>query len=35
MAEFCLETGLSPEVFWNMTLEEYAAFVAVINRRNG
>jgi hypothetical protein len=34
MAEFCIQTGYTPEEFWNMTLEEYAALVAVVNRRN-
>jgi len=34
MAEFCVETGFTPEMFWELTLEEYGAIVAAVNRRN-
>jgi hypothetical protein len=33
MAEFCISTGLSPDQFWELTLDEYSAFVDVLNRR--
>jgi hypothetical protein len=33
MAAFCVETGYTPEQFWNMTLEEYSAIVTVLNGR--
>jgi len=34
MALFCVETGYTPEQFWELTYEEYVAMVEVINRRN-
>jgi hypothetical protein len=34
MAEFCVETGFTPEQFWDMTLEEYGAVINALNRRN-
>jgi len=33
MAEFCIETGFTPEQFWDMSLEEYNAIVAALNGR--
>jgi len=33
MAAFCVETGYTPNQFWDMTLEEYSAIVAALNRR--
>jgi hypothetical protein len=33
MAEFCIETGFTPEQFWDITLEEYGAIVNALNRR--
>jgi hypothetical protein len=33
MAEFCIETGFTPEQFWDITLEEYSAIVNALNRR--
>lgn len=33
MAEFCLATGMSPSVFWGLTMEEYNAFL-IVNARN-
>jgi hypothetical protein len=34
MAEFCIETGFTPEQFWDMTLEEYGAITNALNRRS-
>lgn len=34
MAEFCLATGFPPEVYWNLTQDEYIAFVTVHNKNN-
>jgi hypothetical protein len=34
MAEFCIETGFTPEQFWDMTLEEYSAIANALNRRS-
>jgi hypothetical protein len=34
MAEFCVATGFTPKVFWELTLEEYGAIVTAVNRRN-
>jgi len=34
MAEFCVATGFTPEMFWELTLEEYSAIVMALNRRN-
>ena len=33
MAVFCLETGYTPDQFWDMTLDEYSAIVTALNRR--
>jgi len=33
MAQFCVATGYTPDQFWNMTLEEYAAIATALNRR--
>jgi len=33
MAEFCVQTGYTPEQFWELTLDEYSAIVDVLNRR--
>ena len=35
MAQFCLATGLSPEVYRSLTLQEYIAFVKAYEERNG
>lgn len=35
MAQFCLATGLSPEVYRSLTLLEYIAFVEAYEERNG
>jgi hypothetical protein len=35
MARFCLATGYTPEVFWNLTLEELSAFMDALDERNG
>jgi hypothetical protein len=34
MAEFCVETGFTPEQFWDTTLDEYTAIIDAVNRRN-
>jgi len=34
MADFCVETGYTPDQFWDMTLDEYSAIVTALNRRN-
>jgi len=34
MGEFCVETGYTPDQFWDMTLEEYGAIVTALNRRS-
>jgi hypothetical protein len=34
MGEFCVETGFTPDQFWELTLEEYGAMVNALNRRN-
>jgi hypothetical protein len=34
MAQFCVETGYTPDQFWDMTLDEYGAIVIALNRRN-
>jgi hypothetical protein len=34
MARFCLETGMTPENYWNLSLEEYAAFMDAVEERN-
>jgi hypothetical protein len=33
MAQFCIETGYTPEQLWELTLDEYSAIVDVLNRR--
>jgi len=33
MAKFCLETGISPREFWELTFEEYNAITEEFNRR--
>jgi hypothetical protein len=33
MAVFCVETGYTPDQFWELTYEEYGAMVEVLNRR--
>jgi hypothetical protein len=33
MAEFCIQTGYTPEQFWELTFSEYKAMVEVLNRR--
>jgi hypothetical protein len=33
MARFCIETGLTPSQFWELTYEEYVAMVEELNRR--
>jgi hypothetical protein len=33
MAKFCVETGYTPEQFWELTFEEYSAMVEELNRR--
>lgn len=34
MAEFCLATGFPPAVYWDLTVDEYGAFVTAYNKRN-
>jgi hypothetical protein len=34
MAKFCIETGYTPDQFWDMSLEEYGAIVTALNRRS-
>jgi hypothetical protein len=34
MAKFCVQTGYTPEQFWELTYEEYNAMVEELNRRN-
>jgi hypothetical protein len=34
MARFCIETGYTPEQFWELTYEEYVAMVEEMNRRS-
>jgi hypothetical protein len=34
MARFCVETGYTPEQFWELTYEEYAAMVEEMKRRS-
>jgi hypothetical protein len=33
MAEFCIQTGFTPEQFWELQYSEYMAMVEVLNRR--
>jgi len=33
MAEFCIQTGYTPEMFWELKYSEYKAMVEVLNRR--
>jgi len=33
MAEFCIQTGYTPEQFYELKYEEYCAMVEVLNRR--
>lgn len=33
MARFCLATGLTPEIYWKLSLEEYQAFINALEER--
>jgi hypothetical protein len=33
MAQFCVETGYTPDQFWELKFSEYKAMVEVLNRR--
>jgi hypothetical protein len=34
MAGFCLATGMTPETYWKLSLEEYGAFMNALEERN-
>ncbi len=34
MGDFCIATGLTPQIFWESTREEYDAIIRAYNRRN-
>jgi hypothetical protein len=34
MAHFCLATRMKPEDYYNLTLEEYQAYITALEERN-
>jgi len=34
MARFCLATGFTPETYWNLTVDEYQAFMDALAERS-
>jgi len=34
MARFCLATGFTPKEYWELTVEEYVAFIDALDERS-
>jgi hypothetical protein len=34
MANFCLATGFTPDVYYGLTIQEYGAFIDAFEERN-
>jgi hypothetical protein len=34
MARFCLATGFTPEIYWQLSVDEYQAFMLALKERS-
>jgi len=34
MARFCLATGFTPEIYWQLSVDEYQAFMNALEERS-